>query len=66
MNRRNLEHATDGSGVFAGKTGQIEWKQAAVNSAGYLDLAELHGDDAPMSMSYVYAEIEVANDRKTL
>lgn len=45
--------------AYTGKGGKVHWKSVNVNSSGYLDLAVLHDDEAPMSASYLYAEIEV-------
>lgn len=53
------EKGFNANAKFVGKKGQVGWVQAVVNSTGYLDLAALHEEDAPMSVSYVYAEIEV-------
>lgn len=56
------EKGYNSSTSYSGKKGQIHWKPVSVNSTGYLDLAELHGDDAPMSVSYVYAEIDAPKE----
>ena len=56
------EKGYNSSASYTGKKGQIQWKPVSVNSTGYLDLAELHGDDAPMSVSYVYAEIDAPKE----
>lgn len=48
----------DSKASYQGKSNRVEWKQVLANSSGYLDLAQIHGDDAPMSVSYLYAEVD--------
>lgn len=52
------EEGYSASATYPGKNGQLKWSSVNTNSAGYLDLAELHGDDSVNSVSYVYAEID--------
>lgn len=49
-------------GVYAGKKGPVKWSTVNTNAAGYLDLAELYGDDGVNSVTYVYAEIDAPQE----
>ncbi|MFT3881541.1 MAG: HEAT repeat domain-containing protein [Gemmatales bacterium] len=48
--------------TYPGKKGPVKWTNINTNAAGYLDLAELHGDDGINSVSYVYAEIDAPKE----
>jgi len=47
---------------YPGKKGPVKWNTINTNAAGYLDLAELYGDDGVNSVSYVYAEIDAPKE----
>ncbi|HQR41289.1 MAG TPA: HEAT repeat domain-containing protein, partial [Gemmatales bacterium] len=56
------EAGYNASATYPGKKGLVKWNTISTNAAGYLDLAELHGDEGKSSVSYVYAEIDAPKE----